>query len=212
VPQAHRVAVRVTARCPAGVCLTGHGHLNYVHDLRWRCTTGARFPESLTAREADSSGAARATPANGGCRFAFPSCASADGPPLHGRNTRACFTRVHCLALQGGAPSGDFCRHHSRSPVRLQRIPCHHLQALHGPTLRVFSRRGRLAALAVFFRQVTQWHCEGLPAHALLAVGDLPKTHERVPRYIPDAELARLMDTIRALNCPVQRTALLVAR
>jgi integrase len=75
-----------------------------------------------------------------------------------------------------------------------------------------FSRRGRLAALAVFFRQVAQWHWEDVPAHALLAVGDLPKTPERVPRYIPDAELARLMDAIRALDCPFQRTALLVAR
>jgi integrase len=75
-----------------------------------------------------------------------------------------------------------------------------------------FSRRGRLAALAVFFRQVAQWHWDDVPAHPLLAVGDLPKTPQRVPRYIPDAELARLMDAIRALQCPFQRTALLVAR
>ena len=75
-----------------------------------------------------------------------------------------------------------------------------------------FSRRGRLAALAVFFRQVAQWHWEDGPAHALLGAGDLPKTPERVPRYIPDADLARLMEAIRAVECPFQRAALLVAR
>ncbi len=75
-----------------------------------------------------------------------------------------------------------------------------------------FSRRGRLAALAVFFRQVAQWQWDDVPGYPLLAVGDLPKTPQRVPRYIPDAELARLMDAIRALQCPFQRTALLIAR
>jgi site-specific recombinase XerD len=69
-----------------------------------------------------------------------------------------------------------------------------------------------MAALAVFFRQVAQWKWEDGPAHPLLAVGDLPKTPERVPRYIPDADLARLMEAIRALECPFQRAALLVAR
>ena len=69
-----------------------------------------------------------------------------------------------------------------------------------------------MAALAVFFRQIAHWHWEDAPTHPLLAVGDLPKTPERVPRYIPEVELARLMDAIRALNCPFQRTALLVAR
>jgi hypothetical protein len=35
---------------------------------------------------------------------------------------------------------------------------------------------------------------------------------ERVPRYVPEDELARLMTAIRALPCPYQRTALLIAR
>src|SRR2546425_151943 len=35
-----------------------------------------------------------------------------------------------------------------------------------GRSYAFFSRRGRLAALAVFFRQVAQWHWEGVPAHA----------------------------------------------
>src|SRR5437870_6641667 len=34
----------------------------------------------------------------------------------------------------------------------------------------------------------------------------------RVPRYIPEDELGRLMTAIRALPCPYQRAALLIAR
>jgi integrase len=76
----------------------------------------------------------------------------------------------------------------------------------------VLSRRGRLAALAVFFRDVAQWRWEDVPAHPLLAVGDLPKIPQRVPRFIPEHELARLMEAIRSLQCPYQRAALLIAR
>jgi integrase len=76
----------------------------------------------------------------------------------------------------------------------------------------VLSRRGRLSALAVFFRDVAQWRWEDGPSHPLLAIGDLPKIPQRVPRYIPEAELARLMDAVRALQCPFQRAALLIAR
>ncbi len=39
-----------------------------------------------------------------------------------------------------------------------------------------------------------------------------PKMPERVPRYIPEEELARLMSAIRTLACPYQRAALLIAR
>jgi hypothetical protein len=52
-----------------------------------------------------------------------------------------------------------------------------------------------------FVRSPWQW--DDVPTHPLLAVGDLPKPPQRVPRYIPDAELARLMDAIRALDCPL---------
>jgi integrase len=76
----------------------------------------------------------------------------------------------------------------------------------------VLTRRGRLAALAVFFRDVAQWRWEDVPAHPLLAVGDLPKIPQRIPRFIPEQELARLMDAIRSLQCPYQRAALLIAR
>src|SRR5207253_7939808 len=38
----------------------------------------------------------------------------------------------------------------------------------------VLSRRGRLSALAVFFRDVAQWRWEDVPSHPLPAIGDLP--------------------------------------
>jgi hypothetical protein len=43
-------------------------------------------------------------------------------------------------------------------------------------------------------------------------LGDLPKIPLRVPRFIPEHELARLMDAIRLLKCPYQHAALLIAR
>lgn len=69
-----------------------------------------------------------------------------------------------------------------------------------------------LSGLSVFFRDVSAWAWEDAPAHALLVVGDLPKLPLRVPRYVPDDELARLMAAVRALSCPYQRAALLIAR
>jgi len=51
-----------------------------------------------------------------------------------------------------------------------------------------------------------------VPARPLLGLGDLPKQPQRVPRFIPDEELSRLMTAIRELSCPFQQTALLIAR
>jgi integrase len=76
----------------------------------------------------------------------------------------------------------------------------------------LLTRRGWLACLSVFFRDVALWGWKDVPTHPLLAAGDLPKIPTRVPRYIPDNELNQLMDAIRALPCPYQRTALLIAR
>ena len=49
-----------------------------------------------------------------------------------------------------------------------------------------------------------------MPGHPLLINGDLPKLVHPVPRFIPDADLAKLTDAIRNLNCPYRRAALLV--
>ena len=81
-----------------------------------------------------------------------------------------------------------------------------------GTPLTVLTRRGYLSALSVFFRDVASWGWEDVPVRPLLGNGDLPKMPHRIPRYIPDEDLARLMTTIRALECPYQRAALLIAR
>ncbi len=74
------------------------------------------------------------------------------------------------------------------------------------------SKRIVLNILAVFFRDVATWGWEEVPAHPLLQGRDLPQRLKSIPRYIPDDELARLLTAIRALSCPYQRAALLIAR
>jgi len=81
-----------------------------------------------------------------------------------------------------------------------------------GRPLTTLTRRGLLSGLSVFFRDTAAWGWADVPGRPLLGAGDLPRIPERVPRYIPEDELARLMDAIRALACPYERAALLVAR
>jgi integrase len=69
-----------------------------------------------------------------------------------------------------------------------------------------------LSALAVFFRQTAHWGWAEVPGRPLLLASDLPRLPLRVPRYIPEDQLAQLMMAIRALPCPYRRAALLVAR
>ncbi len=81
-----------------------------------------------------------------------------------------------------------------------------------GQPLSTLTKRGNLSALSVFFRDTASWEWDDVPGRPLLGVGDLPKLPERVPRYVPDDELARLMTAIRQLPCSYQRAALLIAR
>jgi site-specific recombinase XerD len=81
-----------------------------------------------------------------------------------------------------------------------------------GQPLAPWSKLRRLSCLSVFFRETAAWGWEDIPGRPLLGPGDLPKTPLRVPRYIPADELSRLMQAIRALECPFQRAALLIAR
>ena len=86
----------------------------------------------------------------------------------------------------------------------------------------VMSKRGRpfatvtkhslLCWLSVFFQDTSSWEWEGVPQRPPLLHGDLPKLPKSIPRYIPQEELERLMPAIRRLDCPYQRTALLIAR
>ena len=81
-----------------------------------------------------------------------------------------------------------------------------------GRPLATSTRRQSLSKLSVFFQDVVFWEWEDVPSHPLLKSGDLPKLPQRVPRYIPDRDLGLLMAAIRALECPYQRAALLIAR
>ncbi len=69
-----------------------------------------------------------------------------------------------------------------------------------------------LTKVAQFFREVSHWGWEDVPPRPLLHPGELPKRPQRVPRYIPEPELERLMSAIRTLDCPYQQAALLIAR
>lgn len=81
-----------------------------------------------------------------------------------------------------------------------------------GRPLTIYTIRGELSNLAVFFQDTARWEWEQVPGRPLLQVGDLPKMPYRIPRYIPDEELGPLMQVIRELECPYQRAALLIAR
>ena len=69
-----------------------------------------------------------------------------------------------------------------------------------------------LGRLVVFFQDLASSGWEQVPGRPLLGHGDLPQLPIRVPRYIPEPELERLMSAIRSLECPFQRAALLIAR
>lgn len=88
----------------------------------------------------------------------------------------------------------------------------HLANARTGQPYALLTKRGRLAKLAQFFQDVAAWGWAETPGRPLLGAGDLPKMPQRVPRYIPTEELDRLMVAIRALACPFQRAALLIAR
>jgi len=74
------------------------------------------------------------------------------------------------------------------------------------------TRHGYLETLGTFLRDVVAWGWDDIPSRQLLSARDLPKRVQRVPRYIPEPDLSRLMEAIRSLDCPYQRAALLVAR
>ena len=73
-------------------------------------------------------------------------------------------------------------------------------------------KRAHLQAVLGLFRDGSAWEWPDVPARPLMVAGDLPKIPRAVPRFIPAVELAPLMDAIRALDCPYQRAALLIAR
>lgn len=81
-----------------------------------------------------------------------------------------------------------------------------------GRPLTTHSQRGRVVRLAQFFKDAEDWAWTDVPRWPLVARRDLPRQPERIPRFIPRADLDRLMDAIRALPDPFQRAAMIVAR
>lgn len=81
-----------------------------------------------------------------------------------------------------------------------------------GRPLSTRTKEGYLSGLSVFFAETAAWGWGEVPGRPLLGRGELPRRPRRIPRYIPDEELIRLMGGIRSLECPYQRAALLIAR
>lgn len=81
-----------------------------------------------------------------------------------------------------------------------------------GKPLGVMSRIQRISGLSQFFRDTALWQYDDVPGHTLIGAGDAPKYPQKVPRFIPEQDLDRLMPAIDAIACPFQRAALLVAR
>jgi integrase len=81
-----------------------------------------------------------------------------------------------------------------------------------GRALSTLTKRNMLCAISVFSTDVAGWGWPGGPIRPLLGAGDLPKMPRRVPRYIPQHELARLMNAVAELPDLYQRAALLTAR
>ncbi|MEU1187558.1 site-specific integrase [Streptomyces sp. NPDC005859] len=81
-----------------------------------------------------------------------------------------------------------------------------------GKPLGVVSRIQRTSGLGQFFRDTAAWQWDGVPGHSLIGPGDSPKSPIKVPRFIPDNELDRLMPVVEQIACPFQRAAVLVAR
>ncbi|WP_339426643.1 hypothetical protein, partial [Pseudomonas proteolytica] len=62
-----------------------------------------------------------------------------------------------------------------------------------GVPLSLITRRNRTNSLALFFRDTVAWDWESAPQRQLVDCRDKPPHLERVPRYIPEEELARVM-------------------
>jgi integrase len=69
-----------------------------------------------------------------------------------------------------------------------------------------------ISTIAVFFRHAALFEWDDVPARPLITRADMPHRIQRVPRFIPAHQLDPVMERIRALECPLQRCALLTAR
>lgn len=81
-----------------------------------------------------------------------------------------------------------------------------------GAPLSINARRARAGTVAKFLSDGAAWDWPNFPCRPVLDPNDLPKLAHRVPRFIPDDQLSRLMAQLPKLECAFQRTALLIAR
>lgn len=91
--------------------------------------------------------------------------------------TFAHVTREHCL---------DWIGHIAQAPTERT-----------GKPLGVMSRIQRISGLSQFFRDTAVWQYADVPGHTLIGAGDAPKYPQKVPRFIPDHELDKLMPPSR---------------
>ncbi|MFE7040793.1 tyrosine-type recombinase/integrase [Streptomyces atratus] len=87
-----------------------------------------------------------------------------------------------------------------------------HINARTGRPLTARSRYTYLSPLLQFFRETSQWGWSDVPGRPLLGRSDMPKLPSALPRFIPRAELDRLMEAVEELEDPHQRAALLLLR
>jgi integrase len=80
-----------------------------------------------------------------------------------------------------------------------------------GETISPAFRAGIISTIAVFFRYAALFEWDDMPARPLITHADMPRRIQRVPRFIPEHQLDPVMERIRALECPLQRCALLTA-
>jgi integrase len=74
------------------------------------------------------------------------------------------------------------------------------------------TRHTYIGPLLSLFRETSQWGWDDVPGRPLLGRADFPKLPLPLPRFIPRAELDRLIVAIADLDNPHQRTALLLLR
>ena len=81
-----------------------------------------------------------------------------------------------------------------------------------GEPLSINARRARAGTVAKFLSDGAAWDWPNFPTRPILDPNDLPKLAHRVPRFIPEDQLSRLMAQLPSLECEFQKAALLIAR
>lgn len=71
---------------------------------------------------------------------------------------------------------------------------------------------GLLSPLKVFFDETLAWGYEDVPQRKIMFDYDLPRRPKALPRYIPQKELEKLMESVKKLECPYQRNAIILLR